>query len=173
MCLAIGPAYQPQRSRLGRLWWRIASAPFRLFCVGTALHAAALGVLLLTRVPVHDAPPLLAALIAAGTVGLLLFGYVFTAIPTWADRCPVHYMRYSSTWLALNGGLIAMELEAGWQAGSTVAGALALLAGLALALQGIREYQPWIRPRYRARAALAVTTACLTGGGAALTLLGM
>lgn len=164
MCLAIGPSYTPQRGRLGRLWWRIAGSPLHLLGAGAALHAAALGLPLAAGAFARASAPvwLMAGL---GVSALLLFGYLLDALPAWTGRSSVHYLRYSSTWLAFNVGLLLLELAVFTGADVAVAGGLALTVGALLALQGIRQYWPWIRPRYRARATAAVITACLLGCG--------
>ncbi len=162
MCLAIGPSYAPQRGRLGRLWWRIACSPLRLLGFGAALHAVAFSAILPTGAHASIPVRLLAFL---GISGLLLFGYLLEALPVWTGRSPVHYLRYSSTWLAFNGGLLLLESALTLGADVALGGGLALIAGNLLALQGIRQYRPWIRPQYRARAMAAVTAACLLGSG--------
>lgn len=164
MCLAIGPSYAPQRGRFGRLWWRIACSPLRLLGFGAALHAAALGVLLSAGALAHASITvwLMAGL---GISSLLLFGYLLEALPVWTGRSPVHYLRYSSAWLALNAGLLLLESVVFLDADVALGGGLALIVGTLLALLGVRQYRPWIRPQYRARAMVAITAACLLGGG--------
>lgn len=162
MCLAIGPSYAPQRGRLGRLWWSIACSPLRLLGFGAVLHAVAFSAILLTGAHASASVWLLAGL---GVSGLLLFGYLLEALPVWTGRSPVHYLRYGSTWLAFNAGLILLGSDVALGADVALGSGLALIAGNLLALLGVRQYRPWIRPQYRAQAMVAVIAAWLLGIG--------
>lgn len=50
MCLAVGVIKNNQRSGLGRVWWQVASVPFRLYLFLSLFHIALLAGLFIFNV---------------------------------------------------------------------------------------------------------------------------
>ena len=153
MCLAIGPAYAVKRGPIGRLWWRLAASPRRLFLASLLLQIAAR---LLRPAATYPAGALL-----GGIVALALFGWLLERAPHWSGRSPVHYLAVVGAALGINAGLLLLTFLPATPAVRT-SGAVVLLAGCLIALAAVRTHLPW----------MAAGHAALTRLGSGLALVG-
>lgn len=90
------------------------------------------------------------------TASLAASGVMMTRFALWAERSPVHYMLYGSSFALGFGGLLLLELamlrEPAWL---LPAGAV-LASGALLSLRGLGGLYDWVRPSRRAPAGAAL-----------------
>ena len=164
MCLAIGSGTPRQRSGLGRLWWRLADSPARLFAAGAFVHSILITVLiayLLESGAGIDRVAMLALM--AGIGSLFAFGPLLQRFPQWADRYAIHYVAYSSTFLSAFAGLLCIELYLLSGRNLLPAGIALLVVSLMVGLRSLWSIYGWLKAYRRRQAQLAISSLALTG----------
>jgi len=163
MCLAIGSGTGSERKGLSLAWWRLAESPARLFPAGALFHTV-LMVALSTYMFLSDRVIELDAVLSmiAGIGSLFAFGALMVRFPLWAERCSIHYMVYSSTFMAAFVGLLLIELHLIAGMNLLPAGMALLTVSLAIGLRSLWSVYGWVKPHRKRRARLAINGLAFT-----------
>jgi hypothetical protein len=166
MCLAIGTATQTRRTALGRAWWRIARTPERLLPLGAAVHAALFAALVaVSQASGAENFTYATVVTLLAIANLAASGFAMARFSLWADRSPVHYVLYGSSFALGFFGLLLLEAALATGTRLEFTAATMVAAGALLSLRGIGAVYGWVKP-YRRVHATAVM-----GGLSASTLL--
>lgn len=110
MCLAIGPICNHEKSALGRLWWRIASQPHKLFLFSAVVHSCIYLILLLTHQISFASHTLVSGVfIAHGLIGFSLLGFLIYQFPLWFKTSEISYASYGISYNLAFIGLLLMD----------------------------------------------------------------
>lgn len=147
MCLAITPGKVENNSLLTRLWQPVARTPVRLLGFAAGFHAITL-LAILRFLPANDIAFSLTGFIGLyGIVTLAIFGYLLQQFPAWAERSPVHYMRYNSIYLMGQSALILLEISIYSGTNWLLAGGVLLIATWLFCIHSLKQIAFWANSR--------------------------
>lgn len=144
MCLAIGPLCHTEKSALGRLWWRIASQPHRLFLFSAATHAVIFALLVLSQLVSLDQHIIFSSiLILHGVIGFSLLGFLISRFPLWFKTSAISYIRYGASYNFAFIGLLFIEVGLIFSIIWSVVGSVLLMASWLIAVKAIHWSYFW------------------------------
>lgn len=163
MCLAIGSETRPERKGLSRVWWRLAESPVRLFSAGAVFHSVIIAAVLMhTFLANGEIERLTATAMTTGVASLFAFGPLMQRFPQWAERYPIHYMAYSSTFMTAFIGLLFIEIHPLSAKNLLPVGIAFLGVSLVIGLRSLWSVYGWVRPYRKRQARLAITALAFT-----------
>jgi len=83
-------------------------------------------------------------------------GFLMARFSLWADRSPVHYLLYGSSFILGFSGLLLLEVVLVTGANLLFAATAMLAAGALLSLRGLGAIYGWVKPYRRVRAKLGM-----------------